>query len=314
MLPISDLSVKIQSFLHASPNGIVVIWWATATGKTGLSLELAKDFPLEIISADSRQVFKYMDIGTDKVTQEQQQTVPHWGIDIVEPDESFTAGQRKQYAQQKIQDIQSREKIPFVVGGTGLYIDMLYRNFDMPEVAPQKQRRKKMMSKESQHPWRLFEQLSQIDPEEAQKHHPNSHRYILRALEIYEFTRKTKTAWSGEQPVEQPMFLLGLRREKEETNRLINQRIREQFTRGLVEEVQRLLNHGYDPDLQSMQGIWYKEIVGYLHGEYDLERAEELLRRNTHHLAKKQRTWFRRYLMDAKVQPKEHVEYETIFL
>lgn len=139
-----------------------------------------------------------MDIGTDKITLEQQQAVPHRAIDVVDPDEEFTAGQWKALAQQKIAEIQSRNKIPFVVGGTGLYHDMLYRNFSMPEIAPQRERRTQMEAKESASPGLLFAELQKVDPEEAMKHHPNSLRYILRALEIAVFSGRTKTAWSGE--------------------------------------------------------------------------------------------------------------------
>lgn len=230
------------------------------------------------------------------------------------PDEEFTAGQWKVYAEQKIEEIQSRGNIPVIVGGTGLYIDMLYRNFRMPELAPQRERRDEMMLKENATPGFLYAELQRLDPEEAQKHHANSTRYLLRALEICHFTGQTKTALSGELPVKRPMLMLGLRRERDETNMLINTRIRELFARGLVDEVRGLLDAGRASDLQSMQAIGYKEIVGYLQGEYSLEKAEELLKRNTHHLAKKQRTRFRKYLIDAKVQPKEDVVYKVMFL
>lgn len=312
---------EIVEFLGMYPNGVIIIRWATATGKTGLSLEIGSDEALtrdfgqfEIISADSRQVYKGMDIGTDKCMLEQQQGIPHWGFDLVNPDETFTAGQWKVYAEQKIQEIQERGHVPLIVWGTGLYIDMLYRNFAMPELAPQQERRDAMMVKENETPGYLYAELQRIDSEEAQKHHANSTRYLLRALEICHFTGKTKTELSGELPVKRPMLLLGLWREKEETNMLINARIRELFDRGLVDEVRGLLDAWYAAELQAMQGIGYKEIVGYLQWEYSLEKAEEFLKRNTHHLAKKQRTWFRRYLIDAKINPKENVVYRTLFL
>lgn len=136
----------------------------------------------------------------------------------------------------------------------------------------------------------------------------------MRALEIYEFTGRTKTDRSGEQPVRRPLLMLGLWREKAVTNQLIDERIDELFDRGLVEEVRGLLDAGYSPELQSMQGIGYKEIVGYLQSEYDLSHAKEMLKMNTHHLAKRQRTRFRRYIADEHSQPKDDVTYKVIDL
>lgn len=304
----------IQQFYKTNPTGLVVIRWATATGKTRLSLELNQHVPMEVISADSRQVYQYMDIGTDKITTDIRTILPHHCIDVVTPDQSYTAGQWKQDVYRIIPEIQARGKHPFIVWGTGLYIDMLYKNFAMPDIAPQEDRRESMYQREAEKPWFLYQELLRIDPEEAQKHHPNSLRYLVRALEIYQFTGKTKTELSVEQPIDRPILMIGLRREKNDTNMLINARIKEMFASWLIEEVQRLLDQWYDPDLQSMQGIGYKEIVGYLRGEYTREKAEELLRRNTHHLAKKQRTRFRRYILDAKTAPKMSVEYHVFHL
>lgn len=304
----------VQKFINSDPNGVVIIRWATATGKTGLSVKLSELLPIEVISSDSRQVYKYMDIGTDKVSKTIQDHLPHHLIDIVTPDQSFTAGEWKQKTGELIPQIQSRRNIPFIVGWTWLYIDTIYKNFEMPTVAPQEEWREKKMKEEEQSPGTLFALLQAVDPEEAQKHHPNSLRYVLRALEIYEFSGRTKSDWSKQQPVQRPLLMLWLWREKDETNRLINARIKEMFKEWLVDEVQRLLDQWYSPDLQSMQGIGYKEIVWYLQGEYDLERAEELLKRNTHHLAKKQRTRFRRYIAEGKAQPKDNVTYEVFSL
>jgi tRNA dimethylallyltransferase len=139
----------------------------------------------EIISADSRQIYQHMDIGTDKVSKEVRQQIPHHMIDVVTPDQTYTAGQRKAAVEQLIPEIQGRCNIPLVVGGTGLYIDMLYKNFSMPEVAPDPVRREQMMQQEEKSPGWLFTELQQVDPDEAMKHHPHSTRYILRALEIY---------------------------------------------------------------------------------------------------------------------------------
>ncbi|MEI6426605.1 MAG: tRNA (adenosine(37)-N6)-dimethylallyltransferase MiaA [Candidatus Absconditabacteria bacterium] len=304
----------VGNFYTQNPNGIVIIRGATATGKSRLSILLAEHFPSEIISADSRQIFREMDIGTDKISKDIREKIPHHQIDIVNPDESYTAGQWKEAAQKQILEIQSRGKLPIIVGGTGLYIDTLYKNFSMPESAPNREIRDKLEAEEKAEPGILWKRLNDIDPEEAAKHHPNSVRYIIRALEIFETTGKTKTEGFFQKDVDQPILLMGLRREKEETNRRINARIKTMFTSGLLEEIQGLLDKGYKPELQSMQGIGYKEIIGYLKGEYDQEKSEELLKRNTHHLAKKQRTRFRRYIAEGKVSPKKNVEYVMYYL
>lgn len=305
---------SVRTFYENNPNGIVIIRWATATGKSKLSVLLADHFPVEIISADSRQIFREMNIGTDKISEEIRNRIPHHQINIVNPDQNYTAGQRKEDTQKYIKQIQSRGKLPIIVGGTWLYIDTLYKNFSLPESAPNRDLRNKLESEEKENPGISRTKLNQIDPEEAAKHHPNSTRYIIRALEIFEITGKTKTEWFFQKDVEQPILLMGLRREKEETNRRINARIKDMFAQWLVAEVQGLLNTWYKADLQSMNGIGYKEIVGYLQGEYDLEKAEELLKRNTHHLAKKQRTRFRRYIAEGKAAPKKDVEYVMYYL
>lgn len=252
-----------------------------------------------------------MDIGTDKISAEIRSKIPHHQIDIVNPDETYTAGQWKEASDQHIDDILKRGKVPFIVWGTGLYIDTIYKNFSMPECPPDYALRAELEAEEAQKPGFLWQELNKVDPEEAQKLHPNSTRYLVRALEIYKKTWKTKTEGFLQQEVRNPLLMLGLRRDKESTNLLINTRIKEMFKNGLIEEVDGLLKEGYAPKLQSMQGIGYKEVVGYLQGEYDAEKMEEILKRNTHHLAKKQRTWFRRYIAEGKQMPKPKVQYKV---
>ena len=310
---LSWVKQEVDNFLLKFPQWVIIIWWATATGKTALSLLLSEIYPVEIISADSRQVYRFMDIGTDKVPLSYRKIIPHYQIDIVDPDYFFTAWERKQQIEKIIPQILSRWKIPIVVGGTGLYIDMIYKNFPMPDAPPDFEFRKKLYMQEKEHPWSLYQELQKIDPKEAQKLHPNSLRYIVRALEIYYKTGKPKSEFAYEQPVKRPLLMIGLRRQKDDTNRRINKRILEQIEEGLVDEVRWLLKR-YDPSLQSMQWLGYKEIVWYLQGKYDLDKAIEILKRNTHHYAKKQRTWFRRYISDSKVSPKPNVIYKLFNL
>lgn len=188
---------------------------------------MAEHFPVEIISADSRQIFRYMDIGTDKVSKEIREKIVHHQIDIVDPDETYTAAQWKQQTEKLIDSIIAKGKIPLIVGGTGLYIDMLYKNFEMPDIEADMPLREKWYAEEEKEPEVLRKRLQKIDPEEAQKHHPNSVRYIVRALEIYEKTGKTKTELAKELPVTHPLLMMGLWRDKEDSNMRINARIKE---------------------------------------------------------------------------------------
>lgn len=302
---------EIARFLEQNADGTVLIRWATATGKTKLSVQLSDFFDIEVISSDSRQIFRKMDIWTDKISPEIRAKIPHHQIDIVDPDQTYTAGQWKESSDHIVDEILSRGKVPFIVGGTGLYIDTIYKNFSMPECPPDLDLRAQLEQKEAQEAWFLYRELTKIDPQEAQKLHPNSIRYLIRALEIYYKTWKTKTEGYIQQPVRHPLLMLGLWRDKETTNQLINARIKEMLKSGLIEEVQSLLDQGYLPGMQSLQTIGYKEVVAYLQGEYSYEKMEELLKRNTHHLAKKQRTWFRRYIAEGIQTPKQNVTYKV---
>ncbi|MEF2175111.1 MAG: tRNA (adenosine(37)-N6)-dimethylallyltransferase MiaA [Candidatus Absconditabacteria bacterium] len=305
---------KINKFQLNNPNGVVVIRGATATGKTGLSMLLSEFFPIEVISSDSRQIFKYMDIGTDKISLTDRQKVLHYQIDFLDPSETYTAAQWKKETLRLVPEILGRNKIPFIVGGTGLYIDTIYKNFDMPQVPPDMDYREMLERKELLEPGVLHNMLTQIDPNEGKKVHPKSLRHIIRALEIYHKTGKTKTDLALQKDVNWPMLMIGLRREKEDTNYKIDKRIGEMIEIGLIEEVKMLLDKLYSPQLQSMSGIGYKEIVEYLQGKCELDQAVERLKINTHRYAKRQRTWFRRYIYEMNNQPKNNVTYSLFNL
>lgn len=304
----------IQDFVCKNPNWIVIIRWATATGKSRLSVELADFFDIEIISSDSRQIFREMNIWTDKVSQEILDKIPHHQINIIWPEESYTAWQWQKDVKKQIKDIQSRWKLPMIVWWTGLYIDTIYKNFQMPEIGPDFEFRKKMFDMEEKNPWFLHKELEKIDPDEAKKIHPKSKRYLVRALEIFHSSGKTKTESFWEKEVDQPILMMWIRREKDKTNELINARIKEMIKSGLVDEVKWLLDKWYSPTLQSMQWIWYKEVIWYLKGQYDIDEMENLLQLNTQRLAKRQRTWFRRYIADEKENPKKNVTYKVWYL
>lgn len=308
---LEDAKKTINSFKENNPDWVVVIWWATATWKSRLSVELSQFFPMEVISSDSRQIFRKMDIWTDKISSEIRAKIPHHQIDIVDPDQTYTAWEWKDDSEKIIDDILVRWKFPFIVWWTWLYIDTIYRNYSMPECSPHYDLRAELEEKEKKNPGILHQELMKVDPEEAAKLHPNSIRYIIRALEIFYVTWKTKTEGYIQQPVRHPLLMLWLWRDKETTNQLINARIKEMFKMWLVDEVDALLKEWYSPSLQSMQWIWYKEVVRYLQWEYNYEKMEEYLKRDTHHLAKKQRTWFRRYIAEGIQTPKAWVSYKV---
>lgn len=306
--------ILIDAFIAKHPNGVIIIRWATATGKTSLSLEMAKHFSVEIIWADSRQLFRGMDVGTDKISKEVREKMPHHQIDIINPDQNYTAWQWQTDTENIITQIQSRWNIPVIVGWTGLYIDTIYKNFSMPELPPNPALREELYAKETAKPWCLWNELFRIDPAEANKHHMNSLRYIIRALEIYYTSGKTKTESFTAHPPKWPILMIGLRRSKDETNKRINKRIHEMFDEWLVEEVQWLLDQWYSPDLQSMQWIGYKEVVQYINRDINKDKCEELMKRNTHYLAKKQRTRFRRYIADAQLNTNPDITFQTFML
>jgi tRNA dimethylallyltransferase len=303
-----------ENFLEKFSDWTIIIWWATATWKSSLSLLLSDFFPVEIISADSRQIFRWMDIWTDKVSLDWRKKIPHYQIDIVNPDETYTAWQRKFDVENEVEEILEHKKHPIIVWWTGLYLDTIYKNFQMPECAPNYQYREELQKKENLEPWYVYNLLKEVDPEEASKLHQNATRYIIRALEIYYETWKTKTELYYHQPVKHPLLMLWLWREKEETNMRINVRIKEMLKNWLIDEVKWLLDQWYSSHLQSMQWIGYKEVVWYIQWEYDYDMMEELLRKNTHYLAKKQRTRFRRYIAEWKQFPRDNVEYEVYYL
>ncbi len=307
-LPLKTITHTLDTFYDKHPQWLVVIRWATATGKTGLSLELSQSYDLEVISADSRQFFRGMNIGTDKIPGQSvtwgyyettQYQVPHYMIDTLDPTETYTAWQWKEKTTALVHDITARGKHPFIVWGTGLYIDTIYKNFPMPESRKDDAFRAEMEALEAQTPWSLHKKLQLVDPEEALLLHPNSTRYIIRALEIHKHTGKPKSFFTQRRKPERPLLMLGLWREKESTNRRINARIKQMYEDWLIQEVQWLLDQWFDPQLQSMQGIGYKQVVQYLTDHHDMDRLDEELKRATHRLAKKQRSWFRRYIADS---------------
>lgn len=277
---------------------LIVLTGPTAVGKTELSIELAKIIGGEIISADSIQVYKYMDIGSAKISKDEMQEIPHYLIDEIEPDEDFNIYIFKKKTEEYINKIYEKGKVPIIVGGTGFYIQsVLYDvNFDQTddEHSYRKELEQLAIEKGNQY---LHDMLRECDPTSADKIHYNNTKRVIRALEFYKengypISKHNETQKQNESPYNFIYFVLN--DDRELLYNRINKRVDKMFAEGLIEEVDGLLKKGYSKDLTSMQGIGYKEVVSYLEGNLSKDEAIELVKKNTRHFAKRQLTWFRR--------------------
>jgi len=277
---------------------VIILTGPTAVGKTALSIKLAQQLHGEIISADSMQVYKYMDIGTAKITKQEQQDIPHHLIDILEPEETFHVVKFQQLAQQALQDIYQRGKIPIVVGGTGFYIQALIYDIDFTEAEVDITYRRELEElAHTQGADNLHRRLQIQDPMSAKEIHPNNIKKVIRALEYYKVHASSITLHNQEQrekfsPFQSYYFVLN--DDRDCIYQRINDRVDYMIAQGLVEEVNSLMKRGLNLSHQSMQGIGYKQIYEYLIGESTLEEAIYRLKRDSRHFAKRQLTWFRR--------------------
>ena len=311
---------KIVLLKEQYPNLVVVIYWPTATWKSWLSVRLADIFAnhnnqwVEIISADSRQVYRYMDIGTDKISLDIRNKIKHYAIDIINPDEEYTAHQRQKDTKNWISEIHSRNNIPFIVGWTGLYIDTIYKNFSLPpDVKANRDRRNELEKLDKVEPWYAWNLLNSFDSDTAAEFHPKNIRYIIRAIEMYEQTGIPKSILVKENPVDFPLLMISLTRDIDVANNLIKKRVEDMVNIGLIEEVKSLLNNWYNIDLQSMNGIGYRQTIERLN--QDNKNIEELINSislSSVQYAKRQRTRFRRYEKDADQHPKDNVFYMKV--
>lgn len=280
--------------MHGTLVGIV---GPTATGKTAVGIELAKRLNGEIISADSMAIYKGMDIGTAKPTAEERAAVRFHLIDVVQPDEEFSVVEFKRLAGEAIADILSRGKVPLLVGGTGLYVKAVTGGLNIPAVSPDRELRERLRAEAAEFGGeRLLERLRAVDPITAERLHPKDLKRIIRALEVHMLTGLPishfhKIAGTTEAACHVALFGLSVSRPALYEN--IEDRVDRQISASLVEEVRGLLDKGYSPNLPSMKGLGYKQIVGYLLGDYDLKTAICLLKRDTRRFAKRQLTWFR---------------------
>jgi len=280
-------------------NVLPVILGPTASGKTELSLRLAEIYDCEIISADSRQIYRYMDIGTSKPDKSILASIPHHFIDILNPDENYSAGKFEHYGRIVIEAIRSRDHIPIVVGGTGLYIKALCEglfNFSDSEQDPGI--RKKLENELNKIGREAFyEKLKAIDPISAENYSDKNPRRVIRALEFYEntgipFSEAQNNGHSQE--IQYDCLYFGISMERINLYKRINERCENMWGNGLIEETSKLLSMGYSKYLNSMNTIGYKEAIRYLEGELNYDEGLELFKKNTRHFAKRQLTWFRK--------------------
>ncbi len=278
--------------MNSSP--LVAIVGPTAVGKSSLALPLASAFSGEIVSADSRQVYRYMDIGTSKPTEAQRAEVRHHLVDCIDPDEEFSLATFLQMAQAAVDDTRERDLLPIVVGGTGQYIWAFLEGWQAPRVeADEGLRRELEQVAASQGPETLHNALQKVDPESAGKIDRRNVRRVVRALEVYYTTGKPATELRRKVLGLHEYRVLGLDMPREELYRRIDRRVDEMVAMGLVGEVENLLAFGYSAGLPSMSGIGYREVVEYLQGTLSLEEAVLQIKYNTHRLARRQYAWFR---------------------
>ncbi|MCI8625704.1 MAG: tRNA (adenosine(37)-N6)-dimethylallyltransferase MiaA [Lachnospiraceae bacterium] len=297
---------------------LVVLTGPTAVGKTDLSIRLAKRIGGEIISADSMQVYRGMDIGTAKISEEEKQGVPHFLLDELEPWEEFHVALFQQKAKQYIKEIYGRGHIPILVGGTGFYIQSVLYDIDFKEpVLEEEKDIRQDLEKKAQdkgEAW-LHEELEKVDPVSAGQIHPHNVKRVIRALEYYRQTGEPISAHNArEREKESPYAFcyFVLNQDRSVLYERIDERIEKMMEAGLLEEVARLRGAGCNRSLVSMQGLGYKELLAYLEGEYSLEEAVYRLKRDTRHFAKRQLTWFGREREVIWIQKEEFPDTEAI--
>jgi tRNA dimethylallyltransferase len=282
---------------------LIAIVGPTASGKTTLGIELAKRLDGEIIGADSRQVYRGMDIGTAKPTAAEQAAAPHHLIDIVDPDEPFSLGTWLDLAKKAIEDVWSRGRQPNLVGGTGQYVWALVEGWRVPRVAPNAELREALQSRPA---GELLAELRRVDPESESYIDPRNVRRVIRALEVQAETGRAFSYWRTKEPPEFETQIIGLRVEREELYERIDRRVEAMMEAGLVDEVRALLDAGYSRGLPSMSGIGYAEMCAHVAGEMTLEEAVERAKTGTHRLARHQNAWFKSG--DERIQWVEAVE------
>ncbi len=278
-------------------NKLVILTGPTSVGKTGLSVKLARKLNCEIISADSMQVYKHMDIGTAKITEKEMDGIRHHLIDVLEPVEEYNVSRFKEEAVSAIGDIYARGRLPLIAGGTGFYIQALLYDVDFSDTAQTEYRKELIRIAQSEGGNSLHDMLKKCDEKAASYIHPNDIKRLTRALEYYHETgmrisEHNEKARKKESPYDFKYFVLNIPRNELYEN--IDKRVDDMIKKGLVDEVKNLSDMGLDESYVSMKGLGYKEILSYLNGKINLDEAVRIIKRDTRHFAKRQLTWFKR--------------------
>jgi tRNA dimethylallyltransferase len=280
--------------ISGSLHRLAVIVGPTAVGKSALALDLCDRFDAEIISADSRQVYRGLDIGTAKPTSWEQSRVPHHLIDVIGPGEQLSVAEYQGLAYRAIADVQARRRLPLLVGGTGQYVRAVVEGWSIPRVPPRPELRRQLQQEaESQGYEALHVRLAELDPAAAERIDPRNVRRVIRALEVCQATGKPLSELQEKHPPPYHILQIGLTMERQALYERADRRIADMLEGGLIEEVGRLLRQGYDLWLSSMSGIGYAEVGCYLRGEITLEEAVRRMRANTRRFIRHQYSWFR---------------------
>ena len=303
-----------RAFVEASPvlQPLVVLVGPTAIGKSRIAIEVAQALGTEILTADSTQVYRGMNIGTDTPSEEDRRRVPHRLIDLVEPDEPFNAGEFRRQALREISRLYEKGLLPLVVGGTGLYVRALLNGLWTGPPSDRTLRRKLEEEACARGGESMYQELGRVDPVTASRLHPRDTVKVLRALEVYRQTGvPLSKAHEAHRERATPFraLVLGLTMERAVLHQRIDQRVDVELAKGLIDETRTLLTKGYSRDLVSMKSLGYRQMAGYLEGEYSFDEAVRRLKRDTRHFAKRQMTWFRKEpgLTWVEVQPEESV-------
>ncbi len=297
MMAIPARAMRRLSETQVQFKPVIVMVGPTAVGKSRIAVEVAKAFETEVLTADSRQVYRGMDVGTDKPVPEERQAVPHRLIDLVDPDESFNAGLYRREALDEIERLYRGRRLPLVVGGTGLYVRTLLKGLcDAPQADPIMRAALRQEAKD-QGSDRLFARLVDVDPVAAARLHPRDESKVIRALEVYQLSGRRMSDFQQVHGFAERPFvtlIIGLNRDRHALYRRIEERIDWQLAHGLIEETKQLLAQGYQRDSAAMKGLGYRQVAEHLAGEYDVVEMVRRFKRDTRHFSKRQMTWFRK--------------------
>ncbi|MDU1004018.1 MAG: tRNA (adenosine(37)-N6)-dimethylallyltransferase MiaA [Clostridium butyricum] len=299
---------------------LLVLGGPTAVGKTELSIKLAKELNGEIISADSMQIYKYMDIGSAKVTEQEMDGIKHHLIDVIEPNVPFSVADFKEYGEISLKNILSKNKFPIIAGGTGLYINSLTCNMTFTEAEKDEEYRLYLekLSEEKGNDF-VHEMLKEIDPISYKEIHANNRKRVIRALEVYKLKKKPFSSFNAGEDFyksDYDVYYYVLTMNRDKLYEKINKRVDIMIEKGLLEECIKLKEMGYTSDMQSMQGIGYKEILYYLENKISFEDAVNMIKQGSRNYAKRQLTWFRRdkrcIFLDKDVMSEDEILHKVL--